>query len=458
MAPDEHHHSGQTFENADFRGHVFDGPADFSACVFDGGADFTGCVFKGRVLFTGAAFQSGASFYGAVFEDFVNLRGATVRGDAVFTGAVFEDGPLTRDLAVTGALVLKRTTFRATSHLGHITAGELDLSMADFEQRLRLEVTAGRIRCDRTRFLGGVRILAGTTPGRAVPESAVWPEVHTGVEVELADTEFGGASMVGPRDPDDRPAWPRIMSLAGTDVAQLTVSYTRMSECRLAGAHNLDRLRIEGHNTFDIAPPSFWLTRRFIIRDEHLLRATWGPRSGRRRWPLSGASEVPESSSEVEQVYRALRKGCAEARDEVGAADFYYGEMEMRRYGQFLLARSRFEQRWWRGWAATRGEHLLLWMYWAVSGYGLRAWRAFAALGILFLLAAAALQAWGYPPKTHMGFAGSLRYTMRAAISILRGPEQKLTPAGEWIEILLRLAAPVLFGMAVLALRGRIKR
>jgi hypothetical protein len=33
---------------------------------------------------------------------------------------------------------------------------------------------------------------------------------------------------------------------------------------------------------------------------------------------------------DIAGLYRALRKGREDARDEPGAADFYYGEMEMR--------------------------------------------------------------------------------------------------------------------------------
>ena len=38
-------------------------------------------------------------------------------------------------------------------------------------------------------------------------------------------------------------------------------------------------------------------------------------------------------------VYRELRKGREDAKDEPGAADFYYGEMEMRRHDKRAKAR-----------------------------------------------------------------------------------------------------------------------
>jgi hypothetical protein len=37
-------------------------------------------------------------------------------------------------------------------------------------------------------------------------------------------------------------------------------------------------------------------------------------------------------SAQLAGLYRALRKAREDAKDEPGAVDFYYGEMEMRRY------------------------------------------------------------------------------------------------------------------------------
>jgi hypothetical protein len=68
---------------------------------------------------------------------------------------------------------------------------------------------------------------------------------------------------------------------------------------------------------------------------------------------------------------------------------FYYGEMEMRRHAH----RGRTA-------GASRGrvERAVLTGYWLVSGYGLRAWRALAALAVV-LVTFAGLLVWdGYPP------------------------------------------------------------
>jgi hypothetical protein len=41
--------------------------------------------------------------------------------------------------------------------------------------------------------------------------------------------------------------------------------------------------------------------------------------------------ERQDAAQEIANLYRALRKGREDSKDEPGAADLYYGEMEMRR-------------------------------------------------------------------------------------------------------------------------------
>jgi hypothetical protein len=104
------------------------------------------------------------------------------------------------------------------------------------------------------------------------------------------------------------------------------------------------------------------------------------------------------------------------------------------------------------------GEHTVLWLYWLVSGYGLRAWRALTALTAVLLVSAAALNAWGFPSGRHRSYLSSVRFSLEESISLLRGSNETLTNAGQSIDIVLRLVGPLLFGLTVLALRGRVKR
>jgi hypothetical protein len=172
--------------------------------------------------------------------------------------------------------------------------------------------------------------------------------------------------------------------------------------------------------------------------------------------------------AQLAALYRELRKGREDAKDEPGAADFYYGEMEMRRCDH----------------ATPWVERLVLWLYWLVSGYALRAWRALTVLAAVVLLAAVAFALWGFPssepgfravrvdargalvyqqqpagaPPGVQRLPAAVRFSARSATALLRGPDRALTPLGEWLEIALRFLGPVLLGLAVVSVRGRVRR
>ncbi|MEV8061394.1 hypothetical protein AB0P37_34335 [Streptomyces antimycoticus] len=174
-------------------------------------------------------------------------------------------------------------------------------------------------------------------------------------------------------------------------------------------------------------------------------------------------------------VYRQLRKAFEDGKHEPGAADFYYGEMEMRRHADDI----------------PRSERSLLAVYWALSGYGLRASRAFGWLLLAMTATVLAMMLWGLPQKdpksqstgtltshrvtmtidtpdpvnpsgpyrerlTTERFEKSLRIVINSVI--FRSSGQDLTTAGTYTEMASRLAEPALLGLAALAIRGRIKR
>jgi len=165
------------------------------------------------------------------------------------------------------------------------------------------------------------------------------------------------------------------------------------------------------------------------------------------QWPVWPDEEPAElEAGEIAALYRALRKGREDNNDQPGAADFYYGEMEMRRH-----ARRRRQSR-------GLAEHGILTAYWLVSGYGLRAWRALACLAVVVAGFGTAFHLTGFArPPEPATYWNSLLYAFRATVS-LTDNQITLTAWGELLQALLRLTGPVLLGLALLALRGRVKR
>jgi hypothetical protein len=188
-------------------------------------------------------------------------------------------------------------------------------------------------------------------------------------------------------------------------------------------------------------PPLWRWSHRKAIAEERVWRAAHSRNKG---WgepepSPGGVSAVPEAA-DVAAVYRALRKGREDNKDESGGADFYYGEMEMR----------------WHDDSEPLAERVIIWLYWLVSGYGLRASRALTALVVTILVFGVLFYQWGFPSQVNLG--ESLTFSAQSTTSLFRAPERQLTLVGDWFEIALRLLGPLFFGLALLSLRGRVRR
>jgi hypothetical protein len=146
------------------------------------------------------------------------------------------------------------------------------------------------------------------------------------------------------------------------------------------------------------------------------------------------------NAAEIAELYRSLRSGLEQARTEPGASDFYYGEMEMRRHDR----------------SASRAERAILFVYWALAGYGLRASRSLAVLAALVLIFSLGFWAVGFCNDEPSSFWPALTYAAGAAT--LHPPTRHLTTIGEALSIVSRVLGPTLLGLAVLSIRGRVRR
>jgi hypothetical protein len=358
---------------------------------------------------------------------------------------------------------------------------QLVLDGAVFGIRVQLQATAAAVCARGTRFLAGVHLRLRYATLVLDDAELAAPAILAGAPLPLpmlADRERQIARSWARLPPGPRQQrWqPRLLSVRRADVAGLRLADVDLRACRFAGAHNLDRLRIEGAPLF-ARTAGWWRARRKTLAEEQQWRAhrpgrwqpaDWYPQACQP--PASPQAEAPEEldPARLAALYRDLRKGREDAKDEPGAADFYYGECEMRRHDP----------------GTPRAERLVLWAYWLLSGYGPRAWRALAALATVVVLAGVVLAFWGFPsaapsfrptavdrggalvyqqqpaapPPGLARLPDALRFSARSATALLRGPDRALTPVGEWLEIGLRFAGPVLLGLAVLSVRGRVRR
>ncbi|MFI8194727.1 pentapeptide repeat-containing protein [Streptomyces sp. NPDC085946] len=425
-----------TFEGgAGFESATFEDDAGFVSAIFKSSARFVSAIFKGVARFESAIFECNACFESATFERAVSVGPSVCTGRVQLSGAVF-GGPVTLSFA-TRRLECRRTRWSSTAEV-RLRYATVDFAHAVFEYPLT-------IAAEPDPFM--------LTDGRQVIEDLF-------------------ASGPGPEV--------RLASLRGVDAAHLVLSDVDLSECLFVGTVHLDQLRLEGACAFDTAPPAVhwrrWrpvrFTTRRVLAEEHHWRAS---RPGAvRGWNVAVLGAGRAGPLQLAPVYRALRKAFEDGKHEPGAADFYYGEMEMRRHADDI----------------PRSERGLLTAYWALSGYGLRASRALAWLGAAMLLTIVLLMAFGLAkdtpkqiatgtvpagggkvtfeidkddPQNPTGdrftgerFEKALNVTLNSVV--FRSSGQDLTTAGTYIEMTSRLTEPVLLGLAVLAIRNRVKR
>ncbi|MFF8020523.1 pentapeptide repeat-containing protein [Streptomyces sp. NPDC007896] len=450
-----------TFEEVTFQGNVsfdaavFKALSVFGSVAASGVADFSRCTFAGETTFQDASFNV-VRYEACIFVADVDFRDVYISDYGEFSGALFQ----------------------ATHSLGPIMCpGSLGLGGVTFTVPVIIEASAAHISCKRTRWEAVATLRLRHTKVDLSNAVLVQP-----LSISAAPAPFGS----GPQWDEVNTPWRNngvsIENLLGVDCAMLTLADVDLTPCRFAGALHLDQLRLEGRWSFGLPPrnrvsgfPFRW-TQRQVIAEESLWRARWSS-PGRLRIGWHGTHEpahnVPGLAT-LTIIYRQLRKAREDAKDEPGAADFYYGEMEMRRHSF--------------GW--RKAERWLLQAYWLLSGYSLRASRALAWLTLSMFTTILLMMGFGLPqdspkqqatgtvpvgggkvifeidqddPKNPTGdrfttkrFEKALNVTLNSVV--FRSSGQDLTTAGTYIEMASRFSEPVLLGLAALAIRGRVKR
>jgi uncharacterized protein YjbI with pentapeptide repeats len=451
---------GLTFPvNTSFRDAVFMKQADFGKADFPADASFSQARFEALTSFRrsrfrppepatdyptsfeGVSFRLGASFHEACFENVASFALSSFSGPATFSHAKFSqaasflevrflDGLQFDNVTCGEGLDLAGTHYAGSPIALSVTARDaVRLAGADFSDRAIIDVAAPSIAMSRSRSKGGLI--------RA-----------PGAELVLTDADVSQPLVV---------SGVKLLSIERANVAGMVLSSADLSDCRMAGVHNLDKMRVEAEVMFRAPPGGHGWTRRLVVLDEYQWRAA-RDRGG----PWGQPDDETLSPANIADLYRSLRKGREDGKDSAGAGDFYYGEMEMRRR------------------AANRAERILLWAYWLISGYGMRAWRALAWLVLVLVTASVVVLQAGYTrpaPITAVlrNPSGGVVYQLKTAApaarlnppqaveltlgaALFRDETQNLRPAGRWTLLIVRLLGPVLIGLALLAVRGRLTR
>lgn len=190
---------------------------------------------------------------------------------------------------------------------------------------MQIEVGAAVVCCRRAQFPAGAQLRLRFASVVLDDTDLAAPSILAGVPpyAGLDEEQFARAWQ--------RLRWPvhlfegrpSLLSVRRADLAGLTVSNIDLRACRFNGAHNLDKLRIEAEDTFGFPPASWRWTKRQVIAEEHHWRATHGERGWYRppHRPPTWLEVERLEPAQIASIYRALRKGREDTKDEPGAAD-----------------------------------------------------------------------------------------------------------------------------------------
>jgi hypothetical protein len=445
--------SSATFQNsAKFASVIFRHDAIFTDAIFQAGGgflwanflgktDFAGAIFLGDAWFQQTFFRGSASFARATFQRPVSFRDAIFDSDVAFDGADFE--------------------FQQIGTVGPLIAHGLSFNRTTFQQPIRIEATTCSVSCQSTQFQRGAQLRLRWAQVVLDDADFAGPSILTGISGPSGPLARSEDSVIKAcqREDEARTAQPKLLSLRGARVAHLSLANLDLTDCHFFGAYNLDQLHLEPGVTFGITKRARLMRQTWELRQVIAEERAWRvQRSPSTRWSVPAwpawleekdqPRPVPLAAGQIAAIYRALRKGREDIRDEPGAADFYYGEMEMRRYAREGTAGSV---------ARGRVERAILTLYWLTSGYGLRAWRAIGWLAGILGLSLLGLHQLGFVGHQESWSASTL-YAAGALTHLLDPSAGLLNQAGQAIRLTVGVAGPILLGLALLAVRGRVKR
>lgn len=469
---------------------------DLSGCRFVDSIEFDRLTFLGRVDFSGTHFESNATIRSCKFKNrFVRFDEAVFNADLEHVWNQYGSGASFSNVDFRGNADFRVTDFSggraqfnsATFHgWANFSATVFDDLGAEYSNAIFL---GPYVRFNHVSFSWPIHVTAHQNVDLYATRLMAGGSISAGREIYLASAEIGGPLSIRPldresirtasrlNDPDNDwgsqdarlPGQGDLGASALVSLESTTLNATvqigddvSLARCRFRGAIGLENLLLASRPFAYVRSAQIRgvkLGERQVLLEEAEYRVANRSRTSGQWAEIIDASDLTSSQveeleplkpAELTSTYRELRRALEGAGNAPGAADFYYGEMEMRR-------RAAGEDRRW-------DEQILLWLYWLVSGYGLRASRAVFSFLVLILIATATLTMGGFHPNEHAStsqtsIAETILFAFQSAISFFRAPgESGLSITERWIQLATRFTGPIILGLALLAARGRVRR
>jgi uncharacterized protein YjbI with pentapeptide repeats len=440
--------SGATFnEAADFSGATFNMNAHFSGATFSEAANFSGATFTKEAYFSGAIFSTWAHFFSAAFSEWAEFRGAIFTKEVTFAASTFSGVADFTDVTFNKAADFSKATFsKAAYFVSDNFSGAANFSHATFSEVAHFPVATFSKRAD----FGGA-----TFNEEGNFSSATFNDVANFSGVFLSEANFPDA--IFSKQADFRGATFKESAVfrgSGTLPQTLFAFWNVTSE---------KPERISFHTTH--LRPCFFIdvdTQKFDFSDVEWFKLPSGDKVS-----LEEEIRVLENSDiERLQSLRKLTKACtklmknAEDNDEYPLAnEFHFWSIDAGRkadWGFFknLAGRDLLNRETWL--SMVRHFGLITFLYWALSGYGERAARAFWVLVGICAAFAALYMVFGPPKLQHLGQA--VVYSLGAVARVNLEPRPTAPGLFQLLVIVEGLLGPLQIALLALAIRRKVMR
>jgi hypothetical protein len=176
---------------------------------------------------------------------------------AMFSGSTFEGPAWFNETTFEHEAHFDEATFETARDFGPTQVRrQLVLRGATFKQRVHVEASAATLCANKARFPNGVQFRLRWAQVVLDDADLAAPSILTGIppldDPDLLDQFATSWRRLPPRK--GRDGRPRVLSLRRADVAGLTIANADLRACRFLGAHNLDKLRVEGDVSFGYTP------------------------------------------------------------------------------------------------------------------------------------------------------------------------------------------------------------
>jgi uncharacterized protein YjbI with pentapeptide repeats len=315
--------------NCNFSKAVFQGNVNFDLTTFEGKTNFNEVTFQKNVTFNLVNFQN-ASFFKTKFKQVTNFDEAIFKNETNFNEAVFQ-----------GQSYFRRTSFKGPTNFLCTTFQNVDFSNTEFQKtNFNDTVFKEKTNFNVVNFIGNTSFSLSTFENDVSFMGTQFRDFVNFLNITFKNVDFRGIICY------------KQSQLLCDEIGILDLRYSNFFFRSVITA-NLSKTLFHCAFIDNVNFNGCKWPKKYIIHEEQYMNK----------------HDINLSYSDIETIYRNLKKNMQNSGNYTDAGEFYYREMEMKRKG-----------------AKNKKDLFLLQLYKIIAGYGEKPLRTIiSSLAIIFI-------------------------------------------------------------------------